>query len=271
VREVIAMLDGLSEFNVSPSGGSNYSGGGTYPDEGNWPTLPSGAYGLAGAPVPTPAHGSPAPRLSDYMSAFGAGSAFVATVEPGDGQNYTGGGAYPGGGFPTSIAAQGLAGPAVAGRRMARAVQQTGYEFTVEPGGGALYEGGASRPDNQPFPTSISSQGLVGIASSGSPTARMINVLATLLERYAHVCPAAVSSKLRAAGQARKYRYYLQGGAGDAALIRGAEWRTLTAYVAGLQTAIVGCSGIGSAAAPSWTRGLETQARAALAMARRLI
>lgn len=100
MREMIAMLDGvnLGSMSVEPGNGQNYVGGGAYPDQGGFPTLVSGSYGLAAARAD-------AETLAGYLSTFaGTRSNRLASVEPGDGQNYTGGAAYPDeGGFPTLV------------------------------------------------------------------------------------------------------------------------------------------------------------------------
>jgi hypothetical protein len=152
-QDMIAVLEGLglSAAFVSPSGsnGGNRSGGSDFFPHS--PTLPSGQWGLAAAPMPSP--NSEQPRsleeqqadddeetYASYLAGFAGGTGFNAeNVRPSGsgGGNYSGGSAY----FPSSPTLPsgqwGLAGEQEIGGYSIEVVNPSGS-------GGGNYSGGSA-------------------------------------------------------------------------------------------------------------------------------
>lgn len=131
--EQIAVLDGLT---IAPGDGM-YGGGGSYPDAGRWPLLPSSA-GLNG----------PLGAQNDLMAAA------KVYASPSGGANYGGGSNYPdGGGFPTWAQPAGMAGFGAAGYPRDLPNVAPKKRVFASYSGGANRSGGSTYPDSGQFPT----------------------------------------------------------------------------------------------------------------------
>jgi hypothetical protein len=162
--EQIAVLDGLT---IAPGSGM-HGGGGSYPDSGRWPLLPSnsglngpmGAHndllGFAAATYPQDLPNQ-APRKRVFASYSGSA-------------NYSGGSSYPDGGrFPTWAQGGnvGLAGFGAASYPRDLPNIAPRKRVLASPSGGANYGGGSSYPDSGRFPTWTQPAGMAGLGRCG--------------------------------------------------------------------------------------------------------